>query len=84
MESNPPVEHNHQTEVADLDLLARMICDRIGDRFTWELERQGFHRGPNIQTEILALLTQDIVHLLSQRLRIEQERQGHFSGRLPW
>jgi hypothetical protein len=34
--------------------------------------------------EALALLTLNIVHLLDRRLRIDQERQGNFSGRLPW
>jgi hypothetical protein len=110
MDISPLIRHNSQTEVADLDLLARTICNRIGDRFTLELERKGFSRRidilsrekvstrspspPSIDTsasmsetkkpDVLALLTLDIAHLLYRRLRIDQERQGHFSGRLPW
>ncbi len=110
MDIRPPISHDSQTEVADLDLLAGTICNRIGDRFASELERKGFHRSiapllqqtvstrPSIppssdtsasipetkKPDALALLTLDIAHLLYKRLRIEQERQGHFSGRLPW
>jgi hypothetical protein len=110
MEIRPSIRHSSQTEVADLDLLARIICDHIGDRFTLELERKGFHRRIDIhsletlstrplipppidpvvlnteveKTDALALLAMDITHLLRQRLKIEQERQGHFNGRLPW
>jgi hypothetical protein len=106
----PPVGQSSQAEAANLDLLARTICNRIGDRFALELERKGFHTSidllsqetvstrPSIppsgdtsasipeteKPDALALLTLDIAHLLYQRLRIEQERQGRFIGRLPW
>jgi hypothetical protein len=110
MEIMSPAGQSSQTEVADLDILVRIICNRIGDRFTPELERKGFHRSIDIfsrgtvstcppsppsidtsavisetkQSDALALLTLDVAHLLYRRLSIDQERQGHFSGRLSW
>jgi hypothetical protein len=48
MESMPPVRHHSQAEVADLDLLARMICDRIAPNLALKIKQKGLHSSSRI------------------------------------
>jgi hypothetical protein len=48
MEIMPPVIHSSQTEAVDLDLLARMIYDRIAPNLTLKMERKGLHSSSRI------------------------------------
>lgn len=96
-------------EDAQLDSLARIICDRIRLDLELELQRSGYHRCISIfscswdrgmttmhqnspaqpgsspsKPKALELVIQEIETLLHQRLVLEQQRLGRFSGRLPW
>jgi hypothetical protein len=48
MDTRPPVRDSSQAEVADLDLLAQITCDRISSNLARKMERNGFHRSTHI------------------------------------
>lgn len=45
---NSQVNKDPEDEATNLDVLARMICDRIGPHLELELQRNGYHRNTSI------------------------------------
>ncbi|PZD71829.1 hypothetical protein C1752_04560 [Acaryochloris thomasi RCC1774] len=82
-----------QVNLADLKLLAGMICHRISPLLEIEQERNGFPKSTSllwqavnpglsrqINEDIFAQLTQEMAYQLYRRLEIEQERHGFTQG----
>ncbi len=93
------LDNRGQVNIADLDLLAEMICDRILPLLDIEQERNGISKSLSFMRQAespsqrncwqlkpgsLALLTQEMAHRLHRQLELEQERQGFRCGCLPW
>ncbi len=53
-----PQTDKGQEESADLDALARMICDRISPHLELELKRNGYHRNTSIFSRGMTTLHQ--------------------------
>jgi hypothetical protein len=54
MEISPPDQYGNQTEVAELDLLAQIVCDRIASNLKLRMEGNGFHRSSYLFSQGMA------------------------------
>jgi hypothetical protein len=54
MEIRPPDQYSNQAEVAELDLLAQIVCDRIASNLELRMERNGFHRSSYLFSQGMA------------------------------
>jgi hypothetical protein len=73
-------EQNFISQFTSLDNIAESILNLQGEEDS-SPDEPNEDTGNEIDLEVLA---QEIYGLLRQRLVIERERQGFYSGRLPW